>query len=58
MASKETNSTGTVFEFVVADGDIFNFWRFKAMNIGFESIMAPVEPALDTCQVCPSGFRE
>ena len=26
---------GTVFEFVVADGDILNFWRFKAMSIGF-----------------------
>ena len=35
MAAKETNSNGTVFEFVVTDGDNLNFWRFKAMNIGF-----------------------
>ena len=34
-AAKEINSNGTVFEFVVADGDILNFWRFKAMIIGF-----------------------
>ena len=27
------NSSGT--EFVVNYGDILNFWRFKAMNIGF-----------------------
>ena len=24
-----------VFEFMVTDGDILNFWRLKAMNIGF-----------------------
>jgi len=30
-----SNSSGTVFEFVVTDGDILNFWWFKAMNIGF-----------------------
>ena len=29
------NSSGSVFEFLVTDGDILNFWRFKAMNIGF-----------------------
>jgi len=30
-----SNSSSPVVEFVVTDGDILNFWRFKAMNIGF-----------------------
>ena len=53
-----SNSSCTVFEFVVTDGDILNFWQFKATNIGFKRKTAPVQSALGTCQVCPSFLEE
>ena len=53
-----SNSSGTVFEFVVTDGDILNFDGSKQWMLALKSTTAPAVPALDTCQVCPSSHEE
>jgi len=46
------------FEFLVAEGEILNFRRFKAMNVGLKSMIYLVQPALNTClHTCPGLFE-